>query len=54
MEIWNPADGSVRNVTAQLPTEIGDTIGLDYAQLLQIKNGTELLLYGANLVIVEQ
>ena len=54
MEVWNPADNSVRNVTAQLPIEEGDSTGLDYAQLLPIKNGTELLLYGGNLVIMMQ
>ena len=52
--MWNPADNSVKNVTAQLPIEEGDSTGLDYAQLLPIKNGTELLLYGGNLVIMMQ
>ena len=52
--MWNPADNSVQNVTAQLPNEEGDSTGLDYAQLLPIKNGTELLLYGGNLVIIMQ
>ncbi len=50
MEVWDPATGNVTQVTQELPTEAGDSTSLDFAQLLPINNGTDLLLYGGNLV----
>ena len=50
MEVWNPNDGSVTKVTNVLPSEEGDSTSLNYAKLVPIKNGTELLLYGGNQV----
>lgn len=50
MEVWNPNDGSVTKVTKVLPSEEGDSNSLNYAKLVPIKNGAELLLYGGNQV----
>ena len=50
MEVWNPADGSVSSLTAELPPEVDDSTALDFAELLPINKGKEMLLYGGNLV----
>ena len=50
MEVWNPLDGSVTSLTAELPPEEDDNNGLEFAELMPIKGGKELLLYGGNMV----
>ena len=50
MEVWNPTDGSVQKVIDKLPSEVGGKSGINFAQLMPIKGGTELLLYGGKLV----
>ncbi len=50
MEVWNPSDDSVQKIFTEVPPEEGDSSSLDFAQLLAINGGRELLLYGGNQV----
>ena len=46
LEIWSPTEGTVKLASKFLPTETPSSFGLNHAQLVPIKGGTELLLYG--------
>ena len=44
MEIWNPVDGSVKTIVAQLPQEINQP--LNVATMISVENNTELVILG--------
>ena len=46
MEFWNPIDDSVEMVSGELPQEEGSTMGLIHTQIIPVKEGSELMLYG--------
>ena len=46
MEFWNPVDDSVEIVSGELPQEEGSTMGLIHTQIIPVKEGSELMLYG--------
>ena len=46
MEFWNPIDDSVEMVSEELPQEEGSTMGLIHTQIIPVKEGSELMLYG--------
>ena len=50
MEVMDPEHNTITLVTENLPSEVGDSTGLENAQLLTIGDGKELLLYGGNQV----
>jgi hypothetical protein len=50
MEVWNPSDGSVEQKFDELPSEVGGQNGINFAQLMPIRGGSELLLYGGKIV----
>ena len=50
MEIWNPSDGSVQKIFDEVPPEEENSNSLDFAQLLAINGGSDLLLYGGSQV----
>lgn len=50
MEFWNPLDGSVELVTAQLPAEDGSVHGLMDSYVIPINGGTEFILYSGDKV----
>ncbi len=45
IEFWNPADGTVEQVSYQIPAEDGSSIGLTHTQMLPINDGSEFILY---------
>lgn len=46
MQIWNPRASSVETVHDEMPAEKGGQYGLYGGEIISIKGGEELLLYG--------
>jgi len=46
MEVWNPQTRQVELLWDQIPPEVGASIGLEFAEVLPINDGSELILYG--------
>jgi len=46
MELWNTKTGKVELLWEEIPPEVGGLGGLRYAEMLPIKNGSELIVYG--------
>ena len=46
MEMWNPNDHTVTLLATLLPNESEKSLGLNHAQLVPIKGGSEMLMYG--------
>ena len=48
MELWNPVDGSVKTIVAQLPQEKATNQPLNVATMISVENNTELVILGGN------
>jgi hypothetical protein len=48
MEIWNPNTKTVKLLWDTIPPEEGGSQGLEDSQMVTLKGGRELLLYGGN------
>jgi len=46
MELWNPKTGEVELLWDVIPPEEGGSYGLEFAEMLPINDGSELILYG--------
>jgi len=46
MELWNPQTKEVELLWNEIPPEVGGTLGLGFAEILPINDGSELILYG--------
>jgi len=46
MELWNPATGDVDLLWEEIPPEVDEVRGLQYAEAIPINDGSELIVYG--------
>jgi len=46
MELWNPKTREVELLWDEIPPEEGGSGGLEFAEMLPINDGSELILYG--------
>jgi len=46
MELWNPYTKEVQLLWNEIPPEVGGAFGLEYADIIPINAGSELILYG--------
>jgi len=48
MELWNPQTREVELLWEEIPPEVGGPVGLRFAEVLPIKDGSEMILYGGD------
>jgi len=46
MELWNPQTREVKLLWDEIPPEVDELSGLEYAEMLPINDGSELIFYG--------
>jgi len=44
MELWNPRKGEIKPL--EIPAEVGGSSSLHYAQMIPVKDESELIIYG--------
>ena len=49
MELWNPVDGSVETIVAQLPQEKATNQPLNSARMISVEDNTSLVFFGGKI-----